>query len=81
MLVLSRKVNEVLLIGDNIKITVIRIGPNTVRLGIDAPRHINVVREELIDAPTETDRSPAVGVSVNGNDASETAAGNADSNG
>jgi len=48
MLVLSRKPNERILIGSEIKITVIRIGPNSVRIGIDAPGHLNIVREELV---------------------------------
>jgi carbon storage regulator len=47
MLVLSRKPGEKILIGDNVTITIVRIGPNTVRLGIDAPREMNIVREEL----------------------------------
>lgn len=47
MLVLSRKSGERILIGDEIAITIVRIGPNTVRLGIDAPRDMNIVREEL----------------------------------
>lgn len=47
MLVLSRKPGEKILIGDNVTITVIRIGPNTVRLGIDAPKDLNIVRQEL----------------------------------
>ena len=47
MLVLSRKPGERILVGDEITITVIRIGPNTVRLGIDAPTSLNIVREEL----------------------------------
>lgn len=47
MLVLSRKPGERIHIGPDIKITVIRIGPNTVRIGIDAPGHLNIVREEL----------------------------------
>ena len=47
MLVLSRKPGERILIGDNVQITIVRIGPNTVRLGIDAPRDMNIVREEL----------------------------------
>lgn len=49
MLVLSRKSNERIKIGDSITVTVVRIGPNTVRLGIDAPREMNIVREELED--------------------------------
>ncbi len=47
MLVLSRKPGERILVGNEIKITVIRIGPNSVRIGIDAPGHLNIVREEL----------------------------------
>ena len=49
MLVLSRKPGERILIGDKVSITIVRIGPNTVRLGIDAPRDMNIVREELTD--------------------------------
>ena len=47
MLVLSRKVGERVLVGDNVVITVVRIGPNAVRLGIEAPKEMNIVREEL----------------------------------
>ena len=47
MLVLSRKPGERILIGDDIAVTIVRIGPNTVRLGIEAPRDKNIVREEL----------------------------------
>lgn len=52
MLVLSRKVSEKILVGDDVVITVVRIGPNLVRLGIDAPGHMNIVREELADSKT-----------------------------
>lgn len=47
MLVLSRHAGQAILIGDNVKVTIVRIGPNTVRLGIDAPREMNIAREEL----------------------------------
>lgn len=48
MLVLSRKINEVICIaGDTIKITVIDIRGNVVRLGIEAPKDITVNREEI----------------------------------
>ena len=47
MLVLSRKPRERIQIGDDILITVVRIGPNSVRLGIDAPPHVNIVRKEI----------------------------------
>lgn len=47
MLVLSRKPGERILIGDDVTITVVRIGPNNVRVGIEAPRDMSIVREEL----------------------------------
>lgn len=48
MLVLSRRKSEVIRIGEDIRIMIVRIGPNSVRVGIDAPRNLNVVREELV---------------------------------
>lgn len=53
MLVLSRKVGERVLVGDKVQITVVRIGPNAVRLGIEAPKDMNIVREELCDPMVE----------------------------
>jgi carbon storage regulator len=47
MLVLSRKTSERILIGDEIAITIVRIGPNSVRIGIDAPKTMSIVRGEL----------------------------------
>ena len=47
MLVLSRKVGERILIGDDISLTVVRVTGGGVRIGIDAPLSIQVVREEL----------------------------------
>ncbi len=49
MLVLSRKRMEGLWIGDKIRITVVKIDRNSVRLGIDAPRGVSIIREELLD--------------------------------
>ena len=64
MLVLSRKVGERILIGDNITIVVVRCSGDKVRIGIEAPKEVKVIREELKDdawssagAPVE---SPAV---------------------
>ena len=50
MLILRRKKNESLLIGDNIRITVIDCGGDGVRLAIDAPKQISILREELSEA-------------------------------
>ncbi len=50
MLVLSRKVGERILLGEKIKITVVRVSGGGVRLGIEAPADIAVVREEVAQA-------------------------------
>jgi len=47
MLVLSRKVGERIQIGDHVTVTIVRIHGNGVRLGIEAPPNMVVVREEL----------------------------------
>ena len=47
MLVLSRKVGERILIGDRVTVTVVRIAGGAVRLGIEAPAEMAVIREEL----------------------------------
>ena len=49
VLVLSRKVGERILIGDQIAVTVVRVAQGGVRLGIEAPAELSVVREELKD--------------------------------
>lgn len=50
MLVLSRRVGERLIIGDNIVITVIDVRSDGVRIGIDAPREVQVNRAEVLEA-------------------------------
>jgi carbon storage regulator len=49
MLVLSRKVGERILIGDNIAVTVVRIAQGSVRIGVEAPGNLQIVREEIKD--------------------------------
>lgn len=50
MLVLSRKRNEQIMIGDSIVITVVEVRGDKVRLGIEAPSHVTVHRQEVYDA-------------------------------
>lgn len=54
MLVLSRKPSESIQIGDNIKLTIVRIGSNTVQIGIDAPKDVSILRSELVPSTIET---------------------------
>ena len=50
MLVLSRRKDETIMIGDDIEITVVDIKGDTVRIGIAAPRHVTVHRKEVYEA-------------------------------
>lgn len=55
MLVLSRKKNERIVIGDEISITVVEVRGDKVRLGVEAPREIPVHREEVARLINEKD--------------------------
>jgi len=50
MLILSRKVNEKIMIGDDISISIIEIRGDQVRIGVDAPKTVKVFRQEVFDA-------------------------------
>jgi len=47
MLVLTRKVGEEIVIGNNIRITVVEVGPGRVKIGIAAPRDVRIDRDEI----------------------------------
>ena len=47
MLVLTRKVNQQIRLGDNITVTILRVQGNSIRIGVDAPKDVRVVRGEL----------------------------------
>jgi carbon storage regulator len=53
MLVLTRRKNQSIVIGEEIVITVLEVKGDQIRLGITAPRHVQVYREELLPAVTE----------------------------
>ena len=57
MLVLSRKVNEKIVIDNEIIVTVVKIDRNQVRIGIEAPGQIPVYREEILPVARETRES------------------------
>ncbi len=55
MLVLSRKLGEKIVIGDNVVLTIVKIDRNQIRIGIEAPQDIPVYREEI--APNRAELS------------------------
>lgn len=59
MLVLTRKVGERILIGDDIVLTILDSRGDGIRVGIDAPRGIKVQREEVVRAVTEANAEAA----------------------
>jgi len=57
MLVLSRKKEERIMIGDDIVLTVLRTGKGRIVLGIEAPREVKIMREELLDHRAMVEKS------------------------
>lgn len=54
MLILSRKVDERILIGDDIVIVITKIRGDKVNIGVEAPKNMKVIREELVTRISET---------------------------
>ena len=64
MLVLSRKMNEKIMVGDDIIITIVKIDRNQVRIGIEAPGHVPVYREEILPATWHAEKEESANVVV-----------------
>nr|MBO2494549.1 carbon storage regulator [Clostridia bacterium]PZN11661.1 MAG: carbon storage regulator [Caldicoprobacter oshimai] len=60
MLVLSRKAGQSILIGHNIEIKIIEVQGDQVRIGINAPRDVNILRKELMDEIRQINREAVV---------------------
>jgi len=60
MLVLSRKLNESIVIGKDIRVTVVGFRGNQVRIGIEAPEHVKVFREEVCFRIEESDEPESI---------------------
>jgi carbon storage regulator len=59
MLILSRRLNEKIVIGEDIVVSVVEVRGDQVKLGIDAPRSVKVFRQEVFNAIQEENRKAA----------------------
>ncbi len=59
MLVLSRKINQSIMVGDNVRIVVVAVDRDQVKLGIEAPREVSVHRSEIYEEIQRANRSAA----------------------
>ncbi|REB08861.1 carbon storage regulator [Sporosarcina sp. BI001-red] len=64
MLVLSRKPNESIQIGDNIEIRIIEVKGDTVRIGIEAPKSVDILRGELVQSISDSN-TEAITIDLN----------------
>ncbi|MGG0644204.1 carbon storage regulator CsrA [Sporosarcina gallistercoris] len=64
MLVLSRRPNETIKIGDDIELKIIEVKGDVVRIGIEAPKSVEILRGELVQSISETN-SEAITVDLN----------------
>lgn len=64
MLIITRKKGESIMIGDDIEITVSKIDDGSVKIGIEAPRNVNILRKELYEE-VEKENKEAVNINLN----------------
>lgn len=64
MLIITRKKGESIMIGDDIEITISKIDDGSVKIGIEAPRNVNILRKELYEE-VEKENKEAVNINLN----------------
>lgn len=64
MLILGRKIGETLMIGDEVTVTILSVKGNQVRVGVDAPKHVSVHREEIAARIAAQEQVPSYGRDV-----------------
>ena len=62
MLILSRKINEKIMIGEDISITIIEIRGDQVKIGVEAPKSVKVFRQEVYEAIQNENRAAATSI-------------------
>jgi len=65
MLVLTRKINEAIKIGDDIELTILSISGDQIKIGIDAPRHVEIHRKEIyLDIQNENNNASQTSIDL-----------------
>ncbi|WP_211749590.1 carbon storage regulator CsrA [Paenibacillus sp. Marseille-Q4541] len=62
MLVLSRKKGESIMIGEDIEITILGVDSETVRIGVKAPRHVDIYRKEIYEEIERTNQEAVIDI-------------------
>jgi carbon storage regulator len=81
MLVLSRKLNQAIMIGDDVRVVIVSVDRDQVKLGIEAPREVPVHRSEVYEEIRKSHKAGASGSNGTGDQASATIRGSGESAG
>lgn len=71
MLILTRRIGETLIVGDEVRVTVLGVKGSQVRIGVDAPKEISVHREEIYDRIQQEKSGSPVAQDKEGNEPSD----------